>query len=204
MRNPPAAFLSQEFFLHFSADILLLEATPEELNRVINRMESGRDYFPLLDADMMNILRSVRDRNATIKIYGIEETDEQSKNHHGRLNPRDHSIAENFWVKFEPGLRHIILFGALHCANESNWLFNNLLSQASPALKEKMLNVCVMGEHQKGSVEAFVYFIDEIGVNKRHFVVPDTSVLPEHIYEWFPSLNHQILEKYRSLIIFRT
>jgi hypothetical protein len=197
-------FLSKEFFANFSVDILLLEATPRELNRLIKRMEAGRDYFPLLDADVMNILRTVRDRNPDIRIYGIEETDKQAKNHYDHSNSRDQSIAQNFWGVFEPGLRHIILFGALHCTNESNWLFQNICTQASPTLKDEMINVRVLGEHQNGSVEAFVYFIDEIGVEKRHFVIPDTRSLPDYINEWFPNLKRQTLEKYQSLIVFRT
>jgi len=198
------SFLSKEIFANFSVDVLLLEATPEELKRLIKRMERGRNYFPLLDADIMNILRTVRNRNPDVKFYGIEETDKQAKQRHGRSNSRDQSIAQNFWASFEPGLRHIILFGTLHCTNESNWLFNNICSQASPTLKDEMLNVWVLGEHQNGPMEAFVYFMDEIGVEKRHFVIPDTSSLPVHIYEWFPLLNSQTLEKYRSLIVFRT
>ena len=198
------SFLSKEFFANFSVDVLLLEATPVQLKRLIKRMEAGRDYFPLLDADVMNILRTVKSRNPDIKIYGIEETDKQAKNYHGHANSRDQIIAQNFWGTFEPGLRHIILFGALHCTNESNWLFHNLCTQASPTLKNEMFNVWVLGEHQNGPVEAFVYFMDEIGVEKGHFVIPDTRSLPKHIYEWFPLLNRQTLEKYRSLIVFRT
>jgi hypothetical protein len=67
-----------------------------------------------------------------------------------------------------------------------------------------MLNVRVLGEHQNGPVEAFVYFMEEIGVKKRDFVIPDTHSLPDPICEWFPSLNRQTLGKYRSLIVFRT
>ncbi len=197
-------FLSKEFFSNFSVDVLLLEATPKELKRLVKRMEAGRDYFPLLDADVMNILRTVRARNPDIKINGIEETDNQAKNYHGYSNSRDQSIAQNFWGTFEPGLSHLILFGALHCANESNWLYYNLCNQASPTLKDEMLNLRILGEHQNGPVEAFVYFMDEIGVEKKHFVIPDTRSLPEHIYEWFPLLNRQTLERYRSLIVFRT
>jgi hypothetical protein len=167
-------------------------------------MEAGRDYFPLLDADIMNMLRTVRDRNPDIKIHGIEETDKQAKSPHSQSNSRDQSIAQNFWVKYEPGLRHLILFGALHCTNESNWLFHNLCNQASPALKDRMLNLRILEEHQNGPVESFVYFMDEIGVKKGHFVIPDTRSLPDHIYEWFPLLNRQTLGKYRSLLVFRT
>jgi hypothetical protein len=198
------SFLSKKFFANISVDVLMLEATPKELKRLTKRLRAGRDYFPLLDADVLNILRTVRGRNPDIKIYGIEETDEQAKHYHGHSNPRDQSISQNFWGTFEPGLRHIILFGALHCANESNWLFQNICNEASPTLRDQMLNVLILGEHQNGPMEAFVYFIDEIGVEKRDFVIPDTRSLPSYIYKWFPLLDRQTLGKYRSLIVFRS
>lgn len=197
------SFIAEDFFAKVSADVLLLEATPEKLKRLINRMDAGRDYFPLLGADIMNILRSVKDRNPDIKIRGIEETNEQQKEQRGNSNSRDQSIARNFWDRFQAGRRHIILFGALHCTNESDWLFKNLYNRASRPLKERMLNVQVLGEHQNGPLEAFVYFLDEIGIEKNTFVIPDTGSLHPQIYELFPSLNQQTLEKYCSLIVFR-
>ena len=192
-------FLAEEFFAKFSIDILLLEATPKNLKRLIKRMDAGRDYFPLLNADIMKILRAVKHRNPTIRIWGIEETEEQQKD----SNSRDQSIAHNFWNRFQPGKLHIILFGALHCTNDANWLFKNLCDQASIPLKEHMLNVRILGEHQHGPVEAFVYFLDEIGIEKKHFVIPNTNSLHPRIYELFQMLNRQILEKYRSVVIFR-
>jgi hypothetical protein len=192
-------FLAEEFFAKFSTDVLLLEATPKNLKLLIKRMDAGRDYFPLLNADIMKILRTVKDRNPTITIWGIEETEEQQKN----SNSRDQSIAHNFWDRFQPGKLHIILFGALHCTNDPNWLFKNLCDRATFPLKEHMLNVRVLGEHQNGPVEAFVYFLDEIGIEKKHFVIPNTNSLHPRIYELFQMLNSQILEKYRSLIVFR-
>jgi hypothetical protein len=196
-------FLAEEFFAKFSTDVLLLEATPKDLKRLFKRMDAGRDYFPLLDADIMKILRSVKNRNPAIKIWGIEETDEPQKGQHGHSISRDQSIAHNFWDRFQPGRFHIILFGALHCTNEPNWLFKHLSNQASFPLKERMLNVRVLGEHQNGPVEAFVYFLDEIGIEKKHFVIPNTDSLHPRIYELFQMLNRQTLEKYRSLIVFR-
>jgi len=196
-------FLAEEFFAKFSTDVLLLEATPKDLKRLIKRMDAGRDYFPLLDADIMKILRSVKNRNPAIKIWGIEETDEQQKGRHGHSVSRDQSIAHNFWDKFQPDRIHIILFGALHCTNEPNWLFKHLSNQASLPLKERMLNVRVLGEHQNGPVEAFVYFLDEIGIEKKHFVIPNSNSLHPRIYELFQMLNQETLEKYRSLIVFR-
>jgi len=196
-------FLAEEFFEKVSADVLLLEATPKKLKRSIKRMEAGRDYFPLLDADIMNILRTVKKRNPNIMIWGIEVTEAQEKKQRGQSNSRDQSIARNFWDRFQPGKRNIFLFGALHCTNESNWLFNNLCHRASFPLKERMLNVRVLGEHQNGTLEAFVYFVDEIGIEKKHFVVSNTHSLHPRIYKWFQLLNRQTLEKYRSLVVFR-
>jgi hypothetical protein len=192
-------FLAEKFFAKFSTDVLLLETTPKNLKRLINRMDAGRDYFPLLNADIMKILRTVKNRNPNINIWGIEETKEQQKD----SNSRDQSIAHNFWERFQPGRLHVILFGALHCTNEPNWLFKNLCNQASLHVKERMLNVRVLSEHQNGPVEAFVYFLDEIGIVKKHFVIPNTNSLHPRIYEWFQMLNQETLEKYRSLIVFR-
>jgi len=192
-------FLAEEFFAKISADVLLLEATPKNLKRLIKRMDAGRDYFPLLNADIMKILRSVRDRNPNINIWGIEGTKEQQK----RSNSRDQSIALNFWDRYEPGKLHIILFGALHCTNDPNWLFKSIWDQASLYLKEHMLNVRVLEAHQNGPVEAFVYFLDKIGIGKKDFVIPNTNSLHPRIYELFQVLNRQTLEKYHSLVIFR-
>jgi hypothetical protein len=197
------SFLAEEFFAKFSVDVLLLEATPKALKGLIKRMNAGRTYFPLLDADIMNVLRTTRARNPDSTICGIEETDKQQKEQHRPSWSRDQTIARNFWNRFQPGMRHIILFGALHCANEKNWLFEYLRGQAPLSLKERMLNAQVLEEHQNGPLEAFVFFLDEIGIEGKSFVIPDTSALHPYIYELFPLLDRQILEKFCTLIVFR-
>ena len=197
-------FLAEEVFSKVRADILLLEATPGMLKRLIKRMEAGRDYFPLFDADIMRILRAVVNTNPAVNIYGIEETDEQQKEKKDLFNSRDRSIALNFWDCFQPGKNHIILFGALHCTNESNWLFQNLRRQASFPLKRRMLNVQVLGEHQDGALEGFVYFIDAIGIETKHFVISDTNSFHPLIYELFHLLKRQTLDKYHAVIVFRS
>ncbi|MEN8751256.1 MAG: hypothetical protein AB1Z18_00640, partial [Desulfobacterales bacterium] len=70
-------------------------------------------------------------------------------------------------------------------------------------LKDRMLNVRVLGEHQNGPLEAFVYFLDEIGIEKKYFVIPNTNSLHPRIYELFKLLKRQTLDKYRSVIVFR-
>jgi hypothetical protein len=151
----------------------------------------------------MNVLRTVRARNPNVQIFGIEETDGQQKEQNSHSGSRDQSIAQNFWSRYRPGRRHLILFGALHCTNEPNWLFKRLYDQAPLPLENRMVNAQVLEEHQTGPVEAFVFFLDEIGIEKTGFVIPDTRALHACIYDWFPSLNRQALQKYRSLIVFR-
>ncbi len=108
------AFLAAHFFPAYGMDVLLLEATPEKLEGLIKRMEAGRTYFPLLGADILNVLRAVKRRNPDVRISGIEETEEQQRTGRGRSGSRDISIFENFQAEFRPGMRHVILFGALH------------------------------------------------------------------------------------------
>jgi hypothetical protein len=198
------AFLSQTFFTGFSIDTLMLEATPETLNGIRRRLKAGRQYFPLLGADGLAILRAAEARNPSISICGIEETDRQAKRQPGQSGTRDRAIAANFWRAFIPGKRHVILFGALHCTNEENWLFHNLHSQADVSLKEGMLNACVVGEHQDGVLEAFVFFLDEIGLAPTTFVIADTQALHPWIYKAFQELDRHIMKKYAALIVFRS
>ncbi len=197
------AFLANHFFPQISTDVLMLEATPKELKRLLKKMNSGRPYFPMLEADILNVLRSAITRNSNIEIVGIEETDLQAQNNNHTTGGREKSIAQNFWKDFHPGKRHVILFGALHCTNETGWLYARLLNQASPTLQRDMINVLVIGEHQDGPLEAFVFFLDEIGVEKDSFVIADTGRLHSLIYEWFPRLARQTLRRYETVIVFR-
>ena len=190
------SFLAEEIFVKLDLDVFLLEATPRELERIYKRLDSGRDYFPLLGADLLAVLRAVKARNPNIKIHGIEQTDQQARDQAGLSGARDQAIAANFWDKQEPGRRNVILFGALHCADETNWLYSNLRSPAPSAMRDRMLNACVLGEHQSGPLEAFIFFLDNLGIPKKDFVISDTKALPPKIYELFQPLKHQLLDKY--------
>lgn len=47
------------------------------------------------------------------------------------------------------------------------------------------------------------FFWNEIRIEKKSFVIHDTSALHPHIYDYFQLLNQQTLEKYAVLIVFR-
>jgi len=197
-------FLAQSFFGKYSADVLMLEASGETLGGIMNRMNAGRRYFPLLEADILNVIRSAMARNPEMVIYGIEETRRQEKEQRGQSGSRDRSIARNFWHVYQPGQRHVILFGALHCACVANWLYDNLRSQAPISLRERMLNVRVLGEHQNGPLEAFVFFLDEIGIVTKTFVIPDTAAMPPLVGELFQALARDSFNTFHTLVVFRS
>ena len=196
-------FLAKEFFSRINLDSLLLEATPAELEKIFERLDKGRDYFPLLGADILAVLRAVRRRNPAVRIIGIEQTRRQRLEEKDVSGSRDRCIARNFWENYQPGKRNVILFGALHCADEPNWLYHNLRLKAPPALKARMLNVYVVEEHQTGEVEAFVWFLDQLGIDERQFVIPNADAHQQHIFDFFPALKSRILDKFSALAVFR-
>jgi hypothetical protein len=198
-------FLSAAFFDRFRIDVLLLEATPGELSRVFHKMEAGRDYFPALGADILNILRAVRNRNPHTRIYGIEETEKQERENQKLGGSRDLSMARNFWEHFQPGMRNVILIGGLHCTSEPGWLFWRLRATASTISEKRMRSVRVMGENQDGALAAFIYFLDKIGaaVPEGAFVMADTRSVPPRLRQWFPIVNRRSLQKFDAVIVFR-
>lgn len=195
-------FLSSTFFTTINMDILLLEAVPEEINHFMTLFDNKRDYFPLLDADILNIIRTSTKKNPHIKIFGIEQTNAQ-QNASQKRHSRDDHIFTNFWDRFESGKTHIALLGALHCADTPNWFYGNLCKEIPFSSKLTHINVIVLGEHQNGPLEAFVYFLDEIGLPKKNFAIHDYLSLPSFIDESFQQLSSQLFDKYRSVIVFR-
>jgi hypothetical protein len=197
-------FLADHFFSEVAVDALLLEATPEGLVRIMGRVDGGRSYVRLLDADVSAIVRTVRRRSPSAAITGIEETDRQRKDRRRRgAGSRDASIVANLRAAFRAGRKHVALFGALHCTDDPTWMFR-LTRAAMPGVPaEKFLNVRVLGEHQDGPMEAFVYFLDEAGVETGDFVLAETGSLHPLVKAWFPLLASQTLDRYRTVVVFR-
>jgi hypothetical protein len=197
-------FLAGTVFTTLPVDLLLLEATPREMKRLNRWAAAGRDYVPLQGADMAQVMRITRENNPEVEILGIEETRAQAAAHPRETGARDRAIARNFWRAYQPGKRHLILFGALHCAATPAWLYANIHDQAPEPLRDQMMNVQVLGVHQSGSLGALVAFLDEIGVQPTDFVIADTHGLPQPIHRWFPALMKDVLSKYSAVIVFRS
>lgn len=198
-------FLAEALFAELTFHVLLLEATSDEVARIVKRVDAGKPYVPLLDANIARVIRAARRKNPGVILEGIEETKRQRKQrkHTDRPGLRDDSIVKNFWDKYRAGERHAILFGALHCTDRPNWLFGRVRTMAPGPVADKMLNIRVVGEHQDGLLEAFVFFLDEIGVARRNFVIADTRSLHPLIFRWFSLLEPQTLGRFHTLVVFR-
>ncbi len=197
------AFLAEFFFSRYAVDRLLLEARPPELRRIEQRVAEGREYTPLLDADIGTIIRQARTANPDVRIHGIEETREQYRARQTADGSRARSLARNFWQRFRPGSRHVVLYGALHCADERGWLYRHLRIQSGERRAVAMRNIQVLGEYQFEPLAALLYFVDHIGIAPGHFVIEDTNRLHPLLRDWFALLNQHVLSRYDTLVVFR-
>lgn len=196
-------FLAESFFNRYPVDVLLLEATPAELVLIEQWLEDGRRYVPLLDADIGAILRAVRKRNPDVLVRGIEESRAQVNSRKEREGSRDRTLARNFWQSWQAGRRNVILYGALHCADESTWLYRHLREQMPAREDVPMRNVRVLGTHQHAPTRAFVIFLDALGMGREDFVLADTGTVSRPIRRWFGVFDQHILQRYESLVVYR-
>ena len=66
-----------------------------------------------------------------------------------------------------------------------------------------ILNLRVAWEHVEAPFEAFVYFLDELGLAPEDFVITDPAKLPAEIADWFPFLSANELDAFGAIAIFR-
>ena len=198
-------FLADRVFATLKMDVLLLEATPREAERIRARVEDGDEQVMLLDADIARLLRNSLEANPGLVIDGIEERPEQrSARIEAATGSRESSIEANFRTRYRPGHRHVVLYGAFHCSHQGGWLFRRLLNQPPPdAPAETLINLRVAWEHVEAPFEAFVYFLDEIGVGPGDFVITDPTTLPAEFDDWFPFLSANELGAFGAVAVFR-
>ena len=198
-------FLADRLFPSLAADVLLLEATPGETRRIRARIEAGDEEVPMLDADIARLLRSALRANPGLVVAGIEERPEQrSARLRSGTGSRESSIEANFRTRYRPGRRHVVLYGAFHCSHRGSWLFRRLRERPpSGAPAAAVLNVRVAWERVEAPFEAFVHFLDEIGVAPGDFVITDPATLSAEIADWFPFLSANELEAFGAVAVFR-
>ena len=198
-------FLADRLFATLKADVLLLEATPHEVRRIRTRVEAGDEQVMLLDADIARLLRNALKANPHLIIDGIEERPEQrSARVQQDTGSRESSIETNLRTRYRTGRRHAVLYGAFHCSHHGGWLFQRLRQRPLPDVPtDALLNLRVAWEHLEAPFEAFVYFLDEIGIAPGDFVITDPTGLPAEIDDWFPFLSANELRAFGVVAVFR-
>lgn len=198
-------FAAENIFNVLRYDVLLLEATPEKLADILRRIDAGESRVELLGADITYVIRAIRQANPEVEILGIEETDAQRERRQELLEGgRETSVENNLRKIYQPGKRYLALFGAFHCANTWNWLYYRLRQNPNELAGANTRSIRIIREHIEGPIEAFTYFLGEIGViPKEHFVIMDNASLPPEIKEWFPFLQANELGISESMVIFR-
>lgn len=196
-------FLAETALPAVALDVLLLEIPDEDLPGIMSKIDAGVAEVPLLGVDIAAVVRAVRRANPDIVIAGIDESASQKAQRTQRnRGSRDISIAGNLRSHIRRGKRHGVLFGALHCADQPNWMYRRIRLGEHRVKREEIVNVNVIGEHQDGTLEAFLAFIDAIGIRRRNFMIADTGALDRLIFSWFPALTRSFL-RYDAVIVFQ-
>ena len=199
------SFLAAKIFSQLKFDTLMLETTPAGLESILRGIELNQPFVPLEGANISPIISAAQELNSDLTLTGIEETKAQRLLRARQSNTgfRDDTLAQNFWKNFQPGQRHALIMGALHCGNHANWLYAQIKQNSPDHLHEHFINVRVFGEYQNESLQALVFFLQDIGITEKDFVIPDTSRLHPAFKKWFVLLEPTI-RHYQTLLVFRS
>ena len=196
-------FLAKTVLTALAIDVLLLEIPGDELPETMRQIDAGSAEVPLLGEDIAAIVRSARRHNPGIVIAGIDESvSQKAQRTYRKRGSRDISIAGNLRSHIRRSKRHAVLFGALHCADQRNWMYRRIRLGERRVNREEIRNVNVIGEHQDGTLEAFLAFIHAVGIERRNFMIADSSALDRLIFTWFPALTNSFL-RFDAVIVFK-
>jgi len=202
-------FLAKELLPRLTPQVMMLETTPDGLAEMEKLILKGEAYVPLLKADISAIMRGYWARDPDFTYFGIEETSMQkdARDRTGK-GSRDQNITRNFFANYQKEGRNIVLIGALHCRNNPGWLYRYLElglpeTPGGKPVGGALINVLVIGEHQDGPAEAFVYFLDEIGLKPKSFAIAEADKLDPWIWDTFALFADQSFRPYSNIIIFR-
>lgn len=193
--------LAVNIFSKLEMDTLFLEAVPDEVARYQDELAAGAETVTMLGADIAEVLRTAKGRNPELRIVGIEETDAQERDRRGDPRvQRDSVIAWNLLQSFEPGRKHVALYGSLHCAKNdlglggSSPFYRHLLGEMGP---ERVQSV-VVSRGGAGS-DLFAVFLQLAGLADESFVIPDTSLIPPSAYDYNWNLR-KYFDNYHAVV----
>lgn len=191
-------WLARELLPRYPLDVLMLESNPATLTALQQRIAEGETYVPLLGADIAGTISMARSHNPQLRLEAIDMPPGARAT---QPVTRDQFIAARVIGSRRAGSRHLVLLGALHCADSPGWLYQTLSDRRANDGYDSLLNLRLLGMHQEGPGEAFVRFLDGIGIPHGDFAIADTRQLPPAVQRWFTHFD--ALRGYRALLIYR-
>lgn len=211
-------FIATQVLTQLPVTALYLEVQAHKLAEIQHQLAAKQNYYPLLGADILQVLRSAKSANPQLQIYPIEASKKQMKATKQGKTTRELSIVNNFIEHYnqsrtmnasEPQ-RHIVLIGGLHCSDEANWFFAMLKNTSTLAKLSlttssvELINLQVFNEHQDGPIETFVYFLDELKLVEGDFVIANTAAFSPLIKRWFALSQRVTFAPFKSIVIYRS
>jgi hypothetical protein len=195
-------FLARRFFVRYPVDVLMLEMRDSNLVILQRLMDAGSPRLSVLEADIAGIIRAAKQANPAVAVHAIDENrDQVLARFETREGSREQSIVENFRDRFRQGRRHAMLYGAFHCADDSQWFIHRIRKPGNGIRVDQTLSVNVINAHESAGIEAFVNFLEDNGLPSPPFVIPSTAALDAEFYSWFPSLMSKF-QHYDATIVF--
>jgi hypothetical protein len=201
-------FLAQAIFPQLRVDVLILEASATEVEKLLSAVTT-QDTVPLLGADIAAIIRAVRAKNPQVRIVGVDETEEQvtlrnleQRNGDRQHLSRDGFIAQTIRTQFQPGRRHVALFGANHCAaydlglGNSRPFFRHLMNRLTR--RDRMKSALFVASTQTNPLTAS---LQRANLANEMLVIPNTQAIQPAIYNFRWDLRG-FFESYDAFVYF--
>ena len=203
-RDSTRAFIASHLLPALAPDRLLLEHTPQRLQRLVARVDAGESPVALLDADIAAVVHAARKARPGVTILGIDERPAQRRR---RLAAqiselRDVSILDNLAAVYRTGRHHLVLFGALHCGDREGWLFHRLVRRAPRPPAGYIANLRVVDAAAHLGSAAFSRAVSKLGYRADALVIADPRALPALVYEALPQLVRD-WRAYQAVVVFR-
>jgi len=202
-------FLSTMIFPNLKMDTMFFEADTKELSEILDAHNSSKNAT-LVGIDISSVLSAVFEVNPSVKVFGVENTNEQQNEQNRRNNiskreflSGDGFAAQNAEEIIEKGKMHFSLYGSNHCSKNALALgglitfYRHLLN--NKVLPSENMKSILMLEEGRGDFLADFFW--RLGLNKKTFVIPDTSKIDEKIYNYNWKIK-TYFDNYDTIIFF--
>lgn len=206
-RDAVRRFLAASVLPRLPLEVMMLEADLSWVRAALEAHAAGEPVPHLLDATMTPIFDALATFHSSADIIGVDESalERRARRSLSRADlsrlAREDTILTNLRRRWQPGKRHVVLFGALHCRDLPQWLFARLPRESDVVDRAQSLNTVVLARYQEPAIQLLMYLLEEMGLRGSAWVVPDTTRFPQRLLQWLPNVT-DAFATYDSAILF--